>query len=219
VALDASAETPASTRPRQAVPWRRVVRVAIVAVPPLILAAAGVTHPMQLTPQTAAYWRDMHIWLLGVFPLLALSPWLLLRPESAPLRWAAALLGYVYAAGYTGLDVLAGIGAGAVEERTGDHDSTDALFHYAGDLATVGVYAFLAATALAVVVLVRRAGLAAGPGGVLVVGAAYSFIDSHILWPRGVVTMLALAVGWTALLWAADRRPAPDAGQHRTDGM
>jgi hypothetical protein len=29
--------------------------------------------------------------------------------------------------------------------------------------------------------------------------AAWSFLDSHIFWPRGMLTMLTLALGWGAL--------------------
>jgi hypothetical protein len=33
------------------------------------------------------------------------------------------------------------------------------------------------------------------PGAVLLLAASVSFLDSHLFWPRGVFTMLAVDVG------------------------
>lgn len=52
--------------------------------------------------------------------------------------------------------------------------------------------------------LVRRHGRAAWVGAVLTVAAAVSFLDSHIYWPRGVVTMVVLALGFLLLCRGAD---------------
>lgn len=185
------------TRP----PTRLLVAVAL---PPLALGALGLTHPENLTDSTAQYWRDIHIVLLPLFPLLALAPWLIVRGESRGLGWLAAALGVVYALFYSALDVLAGIGAGALQ-LDGAASSTGILFREGNGLADYGVYAYLAATVLAAVVALRRAGLAALLGAVLVVPGAIVFLGSHIYWPDGVLTMLALAVGWTALAVAVTR--------------
>ena len=178
--------------------------LAAVALPPLVLGALGLTHPEDLTDSTAQYWRDIHIVLLPLFPLLALAPWLIVRGESRGLGWLAAALGVVYALFYSALDVLAGIGAGALQ-LDGAASSTGILFREGNALADFGVYAYLAATVLAAVVALRVAGLAALLGAVLIVPGAVVFLGSHIYWPDGVLTMLALAVGWTALAVAVTR--------------
>jgi len=185
-----------------------------IAAPPLVLAGVGVTHPMHLTAQSAAYWRAMHIGLIVVFPLLGLAPWLVLRTNPhASVRWAAALLGYLYATFYSALDVLAGVGAGGVKANAGGNRAVETLFGLGNALATVGVYAYLAASVLAAGGVLVKARSAAVPGAVLVVAAAVSFLDSHIYWPRGVLTMIALALGWMGLVWADARHPRAAEGR------
>jgi hypothetical protein len=76
-----------------------------------------------------------------------------------------------------------------------------------------GVWAFLIATAVAAAVALGRSGALAVPGALLVVGAGWSFLNSHIYWPRGGLTMLALAVGWVALILA--RHFTPEEATHR----
>ena len=78
-----------------------------------------------------------------------------------------------------------------------------AVGNYLGD---IGAWSFLVAAALTAVVLFLRHGRRALPGGVVVVAAAVPFLGSHIYWPRGVLTMLALAVG-LGLLAAVAGRP------------
>lgn len=185
-----------------------LLRLGAVVVPPLVLAAAGLAHPMTLTDDTASMWRGMHLALLPVFPLLGFAPWLVVRRDQPALAPVAAVLGYVYAVFYTALDVLAGIGAGALWQA-GATAQAPVLFRNGNDLAWYGVWAFLAATVLAVVVALRRHGRAALPGALVVLGAAVSFLDSHIYWPRGVLTMLALAVGWAALTVLPPMSPGP----------
>jgi hypothetical protein len=181
---------------------RRIVMLTVLTAPPLLLAGVGLAHPMHLTADSARNWRDLHVLLLPIFPLLGLAPWLVLRREGAALGAVAAVLGYVYAAFYTALDVLAGIGAGSLE-LAGLDGGRSVLFAQADSLVRYGVWAYLAAAVLAAVVVLRRAGVAALPGSVLIIGGAWSFLDSHIFWPRGVLTMLALAVGWAALAMAS----------------
>lgn len=140
--------------------------------------------------------------LLPVFPLLGLAPWLVARHAGRALSWLTALLGYTYAVFYTALDVLAGIGTGAVRDRVGDTPAIAVLFVQANDLATVGVWSLLVATVTAAVVALRRGGAAALPGAALVIAGATVFLDSHIYWPRGGLAMLALAAGWALIAWA-----------------
>ena len=88
--------------------------VAGIALGPLLLAVIGVTHPHQLNPDTAGYWKNMHIGLLVVFPLLGINIWWLLRGLHHPVAWTARGLALVYAGFYGALDVLAGIATGLV---------------------------------------------------------------------------------------------------------
>lgn len=93
------------------------------------------------------------------------------------------------------------------------------LFAAGNDLSTYGVWAYLIASVTAAAVALVRARVAALPGALLVVVAGASFLGSHIYWPDGVLTMVALAVGWTALLFAVVRtgrlggEPAPHAAR------
>jgi hypothetical protein len=50
-------------------------------------------------------------------------------------------------------------------------------------------------------------GWRAAPGAALLLGASVSFIDSHIFWPCGVVTMIAIAAGMFLLSIAGEQRP------------
>ncbi|MGL5857967.1 MAG: hypothetical protein ACRC35_06105 [Angustibacter sp.] len=192
----------AETRPALA-PW---IRYAVAAGPGVALAVAGLTHPTKLDDTTAGWWRDLHVVLLPLFPLLALAPWLLAREYSRRTGWLVAALGFTYACSYTALDVLAGIGAGAMQQRR-VYPGVGVAFDQANQLVQVGVYAYLVAGIVAATTVARRVGARALPGGALVIAAAVSFLTSHVWWPRGVLTMLAAAAGWTALAWASRRAP------------
>jgi hypothetical protein len=54
-----------------------------------------------------------------VFPLLGVAQWVLLTPASRPLRLVERLVACGYAVFYSGLDALAGVAAGTVEEVSG----------------------------------------------------------------------------------------------------
>jgi hypothetical protein len=178
---------------------------------PLLLAIAGLLHPGGLSAATAHHWVALHIVLLPVFPLLALGFVVLLRGRpragvagvATVVAWVAA---GVYAAGYTGLDAVAGIAAGTVAGQDGDQAELRrlvlALYDVANRLGRTGVYAFLVAVLAGTVALGARHGLRVLPGGIVLLGAGYSFIDSHIFWPRGVLTMLAMAAGFALWTWA-----------------
>jgi len=174
------------------------VLVAAVGLPPLLLAGLGLAHPATLDASTADRWRDLHILLLPLFPLLTLAPWLIARRYDRRLGRAAVVCGYLFAVSYTALDVLAGIGAGAAQ-AAGLSNVIDVLFIHGDVLGAVGVLAYLAATLIAAVAALRGAGRAAVPGATLTIIAAVSFLNSHIYWPRGVLTMVLLGVGWGLL--------------------
>ncbi|MBM7411616.1 hypothetical protein JOE38_001439 [Clavibacter michiganensis] len=185
-----------------------------VALPPLALAAAGLSHPSSLTDDTAMHWRDLHIALLPVFPLLAIAPILLTRRHDRRLGIVAVVLGFVYAVCYQALDILAGIAAGALKLEGGQGVTT--MYALADGIVVAGVWSYVAVTVLASALVIRHAGLRALPGAVIAVVAAVSFVDSHIFFPRGVITMLGLAIGWTWLAIASSgpaRRERASAGR------
>ncbi len=186
--------------PNEATPTRTAALVVAAALPPLALALIGAFHPHDLTMATARRWTDVHLVALPVFGLLGLAPWLLLRRIDRRLGLVAAVLAWVYAAFYTALDVLAGIGAGTAQQRAAGAGVGD-LFDRGNSLAAFGVAAYLLATVLAAAATLRATGprRAAWIGAGLVAVAAVSFLSSHIYWWRGGLTMLALALGWTLL--------------------
>jgi hypothetical protein len=57
--------------------------------------------------------------------------------------------------------------------------------------------------------LVTRHGWRVLAGTVVLLVCAYEFYDSHIFYPRGVLTMLGFAVGFTLLTWPALRATPP----------
>ena len=190
---------------------RPSLTLALVMLGPVLLALAGLAHPHGLSAATAHRWVWLHIVLLPVFPLLALGFVLLLRerprafiPAAARIAtWACAA---VYATGYTGLDTVAGIAAGTIAGQPGDPAELRrlvlALYDTGNQLGRVGVYAFLAAVLAATVALGHRHGIRVAPGTVVLLAAGWSFVDSHIFSPRGVLTMLAMAAGFALWTWA-----------------
>src|SRR4051794_8106090 len=194
---------------------------------PLLLAVAGLVHPGGLSAATAHRWVHLHIALLPVFPLLALGFVVLLRGrprlDVPGVATAVAWLGAgVYAVGYTGLDAVAGIAAGTVAGQGGDQAELRrlvlALYDVGDLLGRAAVYALLIAVLAGTVALGVRHGPRVLAGTVVLLGAGYSFIDSHIFWPRGVLTMLAFAAGFALWAWAATPQPSatPHPQPHRS---
>lgn len=192
--------------------------VAMVA-PGLILALIGLTHPAVLNQHTAMYWRNLHIGLLFIFPLLAVPPYLLVRRASRWLRWIVLLLLYGFVFSYTALDLLNGVGAGQIYLNTTQSamdtsnlgmqtisysPSIRAIFDIGHHLGRVGSWLYIIVCSIIAIWCVvqsfsSRRWLAI-TGAVLVVSASISFLDSHIYWPRGAITMLLLSAGY-GLLW------------------
>lgn len=191
-------------------PFRTLCVLLVVTAPPLLLAAAGLVHPRHLTTATAGHWAGLHVVLLPVFPLLVLG--LLVPLWGRPRRdvdgaltvvsWAGCL---VFAAYYSGLDAVAGISAGTVVDH-GVHGAAGHLFAMGDRLGRAGVYGLAVASFATCAVLWRRHGVRVLPGAAVLAVACWSFVDSHIFWPRGVATMVGFAVAF-ALLTMATWRP------------
>ncbi|MFD1275740.1 hypothetical protein ACFQ51_41470 [Streptomyces kaempferi] len=182
---------------------------ALVTAAPLLLAVAGLVHPRHLTAATAGDWAGLHVALLPVFPLLVLG--LLVPLWGRPSRDAQGVLTVLawagcvcYAAYYSGLDAVAGISAGVVVDH-GVHGAAGSLFAIGDELGMAGVYGLAVACLATCAVLWRWHGIRVLPGAVVLSAACWSFVDSHIFWPRGVFTMLGFALGF-ALLTAATIR-------------
>jgi hypothetical protein len=56
--------------------------------------------------------------------------------------------------------------------------------------------------------MVARCGATTLPGAAILLISGYSFLDSHIFWPRGVFTMLGFAIGFGWFGWFAHQRSA-----------
>lgn len=171
--------------------------------PPVVIALVGLAHPAHLTQDASARWRDLHIVLLPLFPLLAVGPWLVARAIEPVYGRITLVLGYVYACFYSALDILAGIAAGALK-----HDREGGLgtvFGYAHDLGQIGSIAYIGATAAAAGCVLRIAGVRALPGAVVSLAGAYGFMENHVYPPWGVISMLAVAAGWAWMLTTAGR--------------
>jgi hypothetical protein len=183
--------------------------------PALLLALAGLVHPQYLTVESAVSWQRLHIALLPVFPLLAIGflvplwhrPGFDLAGIATVVGWVGA---FVYATFYTGLDLVAGVSAGTVAENTRPSAdlgaSVQPLFNTGDSLGRVGVYGFAFATVGLSVVLFVRHGLAAVLVATILLAASFSFLSSHIFWPRGVITVLAIGCGFSLAAWLSTGR-------------
>ena len=140
----------------------RWVRVLVVAGPAVVLAGLGLTHPQELTATTASWWTTLHIILLPIFPLLAVSLWLLLRGVPGPVAWVARIAAYGYATFYSVTDVLVGIGAGELTQFNAERGvqartvEVDRLIGVGNDLGGIGIWCFLVACAATALALVLR---------------------------------------------------------------
>ena len=172
--------------------------------PPVIIGVLGIAHPPHLTQDASLLWRNLHVVLLPILPLLAWGPWLVAKSIDERWGWIAFVLGWVYASFYTALDVLAGIGAGGLKHE--GEGGLGVLFSLAGSLGEIGSIAFIGASAVAAGCVSRIAGWKALPGSVIVLAGAFGFRAEHVYWPGGVLSMFALAIGWTLLIGAARTR-------------
>jgi hypothetical protein len=175
----------------------------VVALPALVLAAAGLFHPHSLSSATAPRWTLLHVAGLFVFPLVGVALAWLVRGRHDPLAWVVRVGAFVYATAYTALDVISGIGAGYVTWRLGEGvarpDEVRYLFDIGSRLGEVGSWALIVCAVVVAVDALRRSGPVALPGLLLVPGAVLVHVD-HIFAPTGVVgmAMIGLASGWLA---------------------
>ena len=185
-------------------PLPRATRLFLVALPALVIAAAGTQHPILLDPQTAERWRLAHLVLLPAFPLLAAAVLFVLRGERGPVAWGARVAALAYAVLYGALDSIAGIGAPQQVLRAAERGDAAPpigdLYEIGDQLGHLGVYGFAIAGALSGLVLFRRtrSPLALVGGGVLLL-ASYPFFVHHVFPPRGVLAMLAIGAGLVLL--------------------
>lgn len=189
---------------------RAALSPVLVALPALAVAAAGLTHPVLLTSDTAQRWQLAHLVLLPLFPLVGAMVWVVLRGERGPAAWGARLLAAAYAVLYSALDSIAGIGAPQQVIRTterGDPPPPIGDLYEIGDvLGGLGVYALGAAGLLAGLVLFLRSRSPLAPIGAVVLAAAcYPFLTDHVFPPRGVLALVGVALG-LALLEASRQR-------------
>jgi hypothetical protein len=181
--------------------------LAAVVIPPLVVAATALTHPASLSLESAEYWKNLHIWLLVWFPLLGLGPWLVARAVDRVTSRVVAVAAYTYATFYTALDVLGGIGGGAIKDA--EAGGLGILFPIAGDFEQIGGIALVLASALAAGVAMQAVGWAQGAlPAVAVLLGSYILWQEHIFKPWGPVAMLLLAAGWGAFVVLIERRQA-----------
>ena len=183
---------------------RTLLTCLAIVVPTLALAIVGVTHPTTLNDASALYWRDLHIGILAVFPLLGFIPWLIVRGRNAVVSWVAGVLGFLYAAFYTGLDVLAGIGAGGLQ-HAGMDMAKGTVYELGDQLGLVGSIFLLAGVLVAGGFTIVTSGLRAIPGTIIIAIGAMLFLTRHIFFPLGVLGQVCLAVGGVLLVLARVR--------------
>jgi hypothetical protein len=186
----------------------------LVAAPAVLAGLAGLAHPVFLTPETAERWRLVHLVLLPLFPLVGAAVWLLLLGERGALAWLSRGLAVVYAVLYTGLDSIAGIGAGHQMARTAERGDPrppiEDLYDVADPLGQAGVLALAAALLLAsVVVWSRSRSPVAVGGGVVAVASCVPFLRHHVFPPWGVLALVGVGVGLALLAVARSRSSRP----------
>jgi hypothetical protein len=201
------------------VPRSRLLVIALVALPAVLLGIVGLLHPIFLTPETAERWRLAHLLLLPVFPLVGGSVWVLLLGERGAPAWGARVLAFAYAVLYSALDAVAGVGASHQVQRSAargdDRPPIEDLFEIGDRLGQLGVAALAVSVVLAAVVVLRRHGGPLAPvGAVVAVVGCWLFYRHHVFPPRGVVGVLLLAVG-LALIGTARWR-VPSAAENST---
>lgn len=194
-------------------PTRRLEAL-VLALPGLVLGAAGLMHPHHLTYGTADTWFGLHLAGLAVFPLVGVAAWRLVRGRRDPLAWLVRLTAYVYATFYSALDVISGIAAGWVTRRIGPGlprpEEVTLLFRIGTPLGEVGSAALIVlALALTADRLLRqpRAAVLALP---FVLGAWLVHRD-HIFAPQGALGMVLIGLSTAALALAATRDRGSDA--------
>lgn len=177
----------------------------IATVPTTILVLATLIHPPRLDEASAETWRNLHFALLFVFPLVGLAPWIIARRAGRVYGWVAGFLGYGFATAYTGLDLLAGVGGGALV-LSGNADVTGPVFAIAKVLEQLGGVSLILGCLVAAVAAVRLVGWRAIPGGVFALAGAILLLQFHIYPGRGTLATGLLTIGFAVLAVAVTAR-------------
>lgn len=94
-------------------------------------------------------------------PLARVSIWVLLRSVPGVLAWTARVAALGYVTFYSGLDILTGIGVGALLQRQSDVQAIEAVAAIGRDLGRVGTVFFIVACVAISLALFKRVGRAA----------------------------------------------------------
>ena len=185
---------------------RRTLAI-LVGAPAVLCALLGLTHPVQLDASTSEYWRNLHLILIPIFPLIGAAPWLVARQSGRWFSLLAALFGYGFATFYTALDILAGVAGGALVNAG---EGPEPVFVIARAAGVIGVVSLVLACITAGVAAYRGAGLGTLPGAILACAGAALVQPGHIYAGLGTVAMLLLGGGFVvlALMTAPSRRSA-----------
>src|SRR5215212_690620 len=141
-------------------------------------------------------------------PASGSEPLDLLHGRPGITAWVGRVAAFLYIAFYAVTDHIAGIGNGVVMQRSGassmsERPEIDWMFDIANDVGGPGTSALALAAIATAIVTVRAGGRRAVFGALLLVVSSVYFAIAgvHIYWPRGVFTMVAMAVGfgWLAL--------------------
>ena len=173
-----------------------------IAAGPALIAAAGLTHPPGLSPESAGHWVTLHIVLIPMFPLVGLNLIWLMAGVRGLLPLLVRLAGFTHAVFYPAVDLLAGVGAGRLVQIGQDPyaPTVSALFTRGNELAAVGVAALWVGALLTLGVLWPTLRYRAVVWGVPLLVGAYLFGEHHIYRPWGAAGMALLALGFAGLL-------------------
>lgn len=187
------------------VPTGRAGVALLATIPTTLLVLATIIHPADLDKGSAETWRNLHFVLLFVFPLVGLAPWIIARRAGRAYGWLSGIAGYGFATAYTGLDLLAGVGGGALV-LSGNANVTGTIFAISRILEQIGGISLVLACAVAAVAAVRVAGGSAVPGGALAIAGAVLLLQFHIYPGRGTLAVGVLALGFALLAVAVTSR-------------
>ena len=180
-------------------PDRSWATAAILSLPGLALAVAGLFHPDYLAYPTAERWMWVHVAGLFVFPLVGVALARVVRGRQDVVAWVVRLGGYLFATAYTALDVISGLAAGYVTVELGPGQlrpqAVSEMFEVGSTLGDLGSWGLIAAAVALVADRTRRLDVPGLSGAaVLVVGAVLVRID-HIFVSLGVVGMVLVGLG------------------------
>lgn len=183
---------------------RSLLPVLGIAAGPAAMAIIGLTHPGALTSMTATHWTATHTILIPFFPLVGLNLVWLVAGLRGPLSWVVRVAAFAYAVCYPAVDLLAGVAAGLLVTLGEDPFSPAvmAMFARGNAVGDVGVGALWIGAVAALIVLFPMLRQRVILGGVVLLVGAYLFGEHHIYRPWGVLGMVLLALGFSALLRA-----------------